>query len=677
VIFVRLPKVILCLALWCLLSLSLPAQTSRLQSATTHYDDGKRLQTMEDWFGASEQYLEALRFNPAFGDAWFALAECSYALGEYSLAMTYLDEADKYTRDKSSILTLRAFTFIGLGKLKEAETLFNDVLKRYPNNVDARFGLAELDIFYGRISNAEQQYLDALKRQSTNRKALLSLALVSAELNKRDAVTRYIDQALRYHSGDAEVHYLASYIALTSGRLDEAEYEARQAVRFNANYDRAWELLALALYRLKRYDEAAAVCDYRIGKDRLLVSAWYLKALALENAGKTPEAIAVLAAAVETFPEDEVVRLELEALVLETLPLDDARRSRWSTFHATKAKNYRELFMSQQALYEYQNALRLDPFNIPVRSEYATLLLASGFPQRYLSQLQYIAEQGDAPVSVRDTIEGYESLLTNTLSKSWGIDQFYLDKHRWKIGLYYAKSNAQLIHEDAEQVFALTLAGLLEAPMEIEVSTSATPLADYAGAYRTARTANLDYFILLSYEENERELSLSGTVYSGRTGTETGKIRVYRTGNDRAAAALRRFTQVFTDLLPVRGKIIARNGNETLIDLGKAEGVAKDAEFTVIKAGKLVTRDTGPGLTYADTDVLGKITVSGVDEAVSAGTLSRSGFFDMVNVGDEVINTANTTVPGEVAPVVITDVQGVSDTAGRMQRLLGLLREIR
>jgi tetratricopeptide (TPR) repeat protein len=593
------------------------------------------------------------------------------------LATTYLDEADKYTRDKSSILTLRAFTFIGLGKLKEAEALFNDVLKRYPNNVDARFGLAELDIFYGRISNAEQQYLDALKRQSTNRKALLSLALVSAELNKRDAVTRYIDQALRYHSGDAEVHYLASYIALTSGRLDDAEYEARLAVRFNANYDRAWELLALTLYRLNRYDEAASVCDYRIGKNRSLASAWYLKALALEKAGRNTEAITVLAAAVETFPDDEVVRLELEVLAREILPLEDARRSRWAVFHAAKAKNYRELFMSPQALYEYQLALRLDPFNIPVRSEYAALLLAGGFPQRYLSQLQFIAEQSDAPVKVRDTIEGYESLLANTLSTSWGVDQFYLDKHRWKIGLYYAKSNAQLIHEDAERVFALTLAGLLEAPAEIEVSVPTTPFTDWAGAFRTARMANLDYFILLSYEENERELTLSATVYSGRTGTETGKIRVYRTGNDRAAAALRRFTQAVTDLLPVRGKIIARNGNETLIDLGKAEGVVKDAEFAVIKAGKLVTRDVGPGLTYADSDALGKITVSGVDEAVSAGTLSRSGFFDMVNVGDEVINTANVASRGEAQPVVITDVQGRTDTTGQVQRLLELLRNIR
>ena len=105
--------------------------------------------------------------------------------------------------------------------------------------------------------------------------------------------------------------------------------------------------------------------------------------------------------------------------------------------------------------------------------------------------------------------------------------------------------------------------------------------------------------------------------------------------------------------------------------------MVKDAEFAVIKAGKLVTRDTGPGLTYADADALGKITVSSVDEAVSAGTLSQSGFFDMVNVGDEVINTVNVAASGEAVPLVITDVQGVSDTAARMQRLLGLLREIR
>jgi hypothetical protein len=249
-----------------------------------------------------------------------------------------------------------------------------------------------------------------------------------------------------------------------------------------------------------------------------------------------------------------------------------------------------------------------------------------------------------------------------------------LDKHRWKIGLYTVKNDAQLIHEDAVRVYAETLASLLEAPSVIKVSTLSTPFIDWAAAYRTARTTALDYFILLSYDENEREITLSGTVYSAHTGAETGRIRVYRTGNDRTSSALRRFVQAVTNLLPVRGKIIARNGNEVLIDLGKAEGVAKDAEFAVIKAGKLVTRDTGPGLTYSDTDALGTIKVSGVDEAVSAGTLSRSGFFDMVNVGDEVFGTANKAAP---APALITDVQGTTDSGGRLQKLLELLREIR
>jgi hypothetical protein len=215
------------------------------------------------------------------------------------------------------------------------------------------------------------------------------------------------------------------------------------------------------------------------------------------------------------------------------------------------------------------------------------------------------------------------------------------------------------------------------------VTALETPFADYGSAYRAARTAGLDYVILLSCEETERELTVSGVVYSARTGTETAHIRVYRTGNDRVSSALRRFLQAVTDTLPVRGKIIARNGGEALIDLGTAEGIARDAQFTVVKAGKLLPKDSGPGLAYSDADALGTITISAVDEAVSAGILARKGFFDMVNLGDEVLPVppaaqGTPQTPGSPQPpLLITDTQGADNTTARIQALLEQLRGLR
>ena len=48
-------------------------------------------------------------------------------------------------------------------------------------------------------------------------------------------------------------------------------------------------------------------------------------------------------------------------------------------------------------------------------------------------------------------------------------------------------------------------------------------------------------------------------------------------------------------------------------------------------------RSDGPGLVYNEKDVLGDFKVTGLDEAVSEGSVSGTGYFDYVNAGDQVL----------------------------------------
>ena len=166
------------------------------RTAIELFADGQELQAHKQWFDAMDLYQEALSMNPQYGDAWYNMALCSYALGSYDLCVQYADNAAKYERNLSDIQNLKGMAMISLGKIDEAKNVFTAVLKKYPNNIDARFGLAELDLLDGRISVAEGRYLDALKRDSQNRKALLSLALVSSEMGKNEAAEQYVQQAL-------------------------------------------------------------------------------------------------------------------------------------------------------------------------------------------------------------------------------------------------------------------------------------------------------------------------------------------------------------------------------------------------------------------------------------------------------------------------------------------------
>ncbi len=126
-------------------------------------------------------------------------------------------------------------------------------------------------------------------------------------------------------------------------------------------------------------------------------------------------------------------------------------------------------------------------------------------------------------------------------------------------------------------------------------------------------------------------------MYSGRTGTETAKNSFYSTGNNRYSTVLRRFRNSVLEKLTVRGKILQRNGKTVLIDLGKSENIINGAEFKIIKKGCVKTADSGTGLFYKDNDVLGTLVVTNSSEEVSEAEITYHGFYDRVNVDDELI----------------------------------------
>lgn len=616
--------------------------------ALKFFERGVYKQNIEDYYGASEDFQQAIQANKSYGDAWFHLSQVTYAIGDYTLALTYLEEADKYAKNRTDIQNLRGLILIALGRLDEARKVFNDILKKYPNDIDSRFGLAELDLFTGSFIGAKNQYEDALKRQGNNRKALLSLALISSELGNHDTARKYIEQALRYHSGESEVHYLASYLEAKRGNFIEAEKRARAAVQINPEYTKAYVLLCSILYAQKKYDDVIDMCDYLISKNRNTTEAWYLKGLSQNRKGEWKSCVDTWNMALSINPYDEVMRSGLELLIMKKLPVEDERREAWADFHVQKAREFSKSYFGEKARYEYQRALKINPFNDAARSEFAQLLGNTGLNENYLNQLKFIRQNQEASADentkltaeqkkVNDTIEAYESLMKYSLAAKWNVDPFYLDKTRWHIGLYYTKSPVQLLHCDAEEIAAGMCADIFSGIASTSVALENRAVSGYGEAYRLARKNNLDYFVILSIDETEREITLGATVYSARTGTETTKFSSFRTGNDKFASVLRAFRHDLLAMLPVRGKILQRSVNDILVDLGTVEGMKKDVVLDVVKAGKITTSDKGLGVNFEDKNHLGTIKINRTGEEISQGTLDQNGFYDRVNVGDEVL----------------------------------------
>lgn len=662
--------------------------------ALLHFNKGTAFLNNEKWYEAGEEFQQALQANPSFGDAWYGLARASYEINDFNLCLSYLESAEKFARDRTDILNLRGMCYISLKRIDEARIIFEDIIKTYPNNIEARFGLAELELYTGGFDSAQLLYIDALKRNSTNRKALLSLAVLAAETGKDDVSQKYIEQAMKFHAKDPEVHYLASYLSAKKGDLKDAERRARSAVQIQGDYTKAYVLLAQILYAQKKYDEVIDVCDYLLSQDKNTISAWYLKGYSQYRQNKLDDAVESWETALDIDGTDEILRSSLELVLLNKLPISDPRRNQWAMYHVLKAREYAKVFKGEEARYEYQRALKIAPGNFEARSEFAELIRKAGLNELYLDQLNFIKANSPQDIlglsedekrkytKLNDTIEAYSSLLKYSLNNKWDVDPFYLDKTRWNLGVYYTKVPVQLIHADAEEIAAGMTRESFGGTSITSVAVDRKPVSGYGEAYSLARKNKQDYFILMKFEETEREVSLDAVIYNGRNGTETAKFSLFRTGNDRFVSVLRSFRRNVLNILPARGKILARSGNEILVDMGKSEGLVKGAVLDVVKAGNIRTVDSGPGVIFEEKFGLGQIVIEEVGEEVSQGTLTQKSFYDRVNTGDELLIKS---LPSENAEDNIADTNPAADqngnplnSSGRTEKLtasdLGLVK---
>lgn len=645
--------------LLCLLS---PLYAADKISAKKIFDRAVMAQDMEDWYTASRLYIEAVDANPSYSEAWFRLCQCSYQIGQFDLALQYLDNAQKYDRGNSEMNNMRGMCYIALERIDDAREIFKGIIRNKPNDVSARFGLAELELLDGRVSGAQREYSEALKRDGTNRKALLSLAFVASRLGKNDAAQGYMAQAMRYHSSESEVHYLASCLYAMQGNLHDAEAQARTAIELNGSSDRAYELLATVLYAEGNYLETIDICDYRIGRDRNAHLAWYLKGLSQLRLGQKNEALESWNTGLSIEPNDEVMRQALERLADDIVSVEDPRRVLWARYHSNLAKEYERRFDSVGESYEYQRALKLYPADNDSRLAFARMLDLNGLHELYLEQIKFVKNNRDNAKTAADkdasggasddagidadkeknrtlddTIEAYDSLLSDSLSKKWNVEPFYLDKIRWRIGIYYEADTVQFVHADNAMIAAETLSSMFSGVAVTSVTTQAKPITGYADAYTQARNAGQDYFVIVTLDEGQRGITIDGKMYSGRTGTEMKTISFYSTGNNRLANVMRRARGAILENLPIRGRILDRSGRELLVDCGKAEHIKEGAVFAIVKKGALRTNSTKIGLDYAKSDLIGKLVIGKVDEEVSQGTMERNGFYDKITTGDEIV----------------------------------------
>ena len=607
------------------------------QSAAALYEAGKAAMFEEKYYEAMESFLESLRVNPSYADPVAALAECFYSLGEFDQALSYVRRARSLSRGNASLANLEAFILIALGDLSGADAMVKETLAREPYNREALFAAAELDVALGKSGEAASRYREAARRYPDDRRALLSLALVLGSLGDAEGARAYAVRATAAHPDDHRVRYYAAYLDAAAGRLKEAASGLSFALNLKPDYAPARSLLASVQYRLGDWEEAARLADEVIAADRSNISAWYLKGLSYARLGRSSDARSVLSLALSVDPSDEFVRYSLEDLLISTTQAESMERAKWAAYHLRRAEEYGSRNLADQALFEYRRALRIDPYSKNGRAAFAELLRTLGYPARQLAELRFLQDLGKADRAINDAVETYDSLLADALHRRWAVDVNALNSRHWKIAVVTVSSQTAVRHVDAGRVAAAFIRDLLTHDGNITPVNIAVEYSGFSGAFRSAREAGADYFLIVSAAESERDVSLGGTLYVARTGSLAAEFKAFRTGTDRVRNSSRKIVELLGAALPFRARLIARKAGQGLMDKGRTSGIVSGMKLDIIKKGTALPLAEGIGLAYSAEDVTGSLTVDEADEEVSAGSLARIGFFDRIAEGDEIV----------------------------------------
>ena len=615
----------------------LSAQSTRAVDPRALYEAGKALLASGDAYRAADAFMEALAANPSYADAWGALAQCQYELGEYERGVTFLMEAYKYGPRTPSLLTLEGFSAIGLGKLEDARKLFDEVLVRLPNDRDARFGLALLDLRGGRPVDARARLAASLKAAPSDPRALLSLALIAGAEGRKDEEAAYLGESLRWMSGDADAYSAAATMFAERGDAAEAARLARNAMEVRPTHAGARGLLASLYHDTGAYGAARTVLEGSLKHDRADPQAWFLLGLVEAAAGRHAEAEYAFGTLVDLRPDDEFARIALENLVMDGTTFEDPSRSRLAAWRFGRAADFERRLLFMKAIAEYRRGLSIDPYANVGRRRYAELLRSSKLPVSYLAELRFLESLGKSDKTLSDAIEIYDRMLQDSLGRDWKVDGMAVPSKPYRIAVFSTGPGGTPYHAGSDIVIAKYLRDTLAFEPGIATERGAPRVPGYADAYRLAREGGADWFLLVGVAESDRDILLSAELRSARTGALAVRIEAPRTGNDRVALAVDRIVQGLREFLPTRGVLVERRADLALVDLGKVDGVAVDDAFLVLRNGSASIKPDASGIAWTEYDVVARIVAKRVDDEFFEGRIERVGFFDRVNPRDIVV----------------------------------------
>ena len=147
------------------------------------------------------------------------------------------------------------------GNLREAETLYRQILEVDPEHVDALHLLGLTCTQLGRNEQAGEYLLRALQLRPEKPEVHHNLGVVLRKQGRLEDATACYHHALSFRPDYPQAHHNLGIALLQRGQLEEAEHCFRAAIGLKPDYAEAYSHLGVVLLRRGHTRQAAASCD--------------------------------------------------------------------------------------------------------------------------------------------------------------------------------------------------------------------------------------------------------------------------------------------------------------------------------------------------------------------------------------------------------------------------------
>ena len=322
---------------------------------------------------------EILKKTPSSRDALFLMAQARLALGQYDQALAFIADLERYhpTFIKAGLLKIQAafsvgdsvtalklsnelidkanaampnadltpmaiqdlrvrgissrgLAYLGLGKLAEAKSDLQQVVRESPHSSSAMVNLAKVFVAEHNGAAAVDLYEKALAADGQNFDAITGIVTTNLQLGETAKAHTRVDALVDANAGRGDVlaalHYLKGTVFTAEKNPQMAEKELLASIDLDPNYLPAYSAYAALLASQKRTDEAIAQYQKVIDK-KPAAQVYTMLGILEDGRGNTAVAEADYRRALEIAPETPIAANNLAWLIVDNQGnLDEALR---------------------------------------------------------------------------------------------------------------------------------------------------------------------------------------------------------------------------------------------------------------------------------------------------------------------------------------------------------------